>query len=338
MGEVLFGTTLLASFLAGFVALLAPCCVSVMLPAYFATGFRSPGRVVGATLVFAAGIAAIIVPIGLGAAAVSAALSDHHTLLFGIGGAVMLVAGVLVLAGVKLSMPMPGGSAPMGRGIGSTFALGAFSGIASACCAPVLAGVAMLSGAATSWLAALGVSLTYVAGMVAPLMLLALLWDRHTARVEGFLRGRSVRLRLGRYEHVLSVGAAATGVLLVAMGVITLVSAVKGPGVPNDGWQVRVSAWLQHVAAQVTDALSWLPGVAFALVLLAAAIFVVRRALRPRTSSVAAPTGHPTDQPTESGPTAAATGPEMPGSCCGDGSAEAPAAPTATERSAPDER
>jgi len=45
MRELLFGTTLLASFLGGVVALLAPCCVSVMLPAYLATGFRSRGRV-----------------------------------------------------------------------------------------------------------------------------------------------------------------------------------------------------------------------------------------------------------------------------------------------------
>jgi cytochrome c biogenesis protein CcdA len=39
MHQVLFGTVLLVSFLGGVVALLAPCCVSVMLPAYFAAGF-----------------------------------------------------------------------------------------------------------------------------------------------------------------------------------------------------------------------------------------------------------------------------------------------------------
>ena len=39
MHQVLFGTALLVSFLGGVVALLAPCCVSVMLPAYFAAGF-----------------------------------------------------------------------------------------------------------------------------------------------------------------------------------------------------------------------------------------------------------------------------------------------------------
>jgi hypothetical protein len=45
MGELLVGTTLLVSFLGGMVALLAPCCVSVMLPAYLATGFRHRGGV-----------------------------------------------------------------------------------------------------------------------------------------------------------------------------------------------------------------------------------------------------------------------------------------------------
>ena len=38
--DVLLGTALFASFLGGVVALLAPCCVSVMLPAYFASTFR----------------------------------------------------------------------------------------------------------------------------------------------------------------------------------------------------------------------------------------------------------------------------------------------------------
>jgi glutaredoxin len=39
------------------VALLAQCCVSVMAPAYLATGFRSRGGVLVATLVFGAGVA-----------------------------------------------------------------------------------------------------------------------------------------------------------------------------------------------------------------------------------------------------------------------------------------
>ena len=71
MNDILFGTTLVASFLGGVVALLAPCCVSVMLPAYLATGFRTRSAVLVATLVFGAGVATVILPIGLGATVLS---------------------------------------------------------------------------------------------------------------------------------------------------------------------------------------------------------------------------------------------------------------------------
>jgi len=43
---------------------------------------------------------------------------------------------------------------------------------------PVLIGVAVLSGATASFPAALAVGLTNVAGMVAPLAILAIVWDR----------------------------------------------------------------------------------------------------------------------------------------------------------------
>jgi hypothetical protein len=53
MHQVLFGSALLISFLGGAVALLAPCCVSVMLPAFFATGFGRRSGIAAATEVFA---------------------------------------------------------------------------------------------------------------------------------------------------------------------------------------------------------------------------------------------------------------------------------------------
>src|SRR6266487_5017820 len=105
--QVLFGTVLLVSFLGGVVALLAPCCVSVMLPAYLATGFGRRSGIAAATGVFAAGVATLIAPIGLGASALSAALPAHHRLIFSIGGAAMLAGGVAVLAGWKPMLPMP---------------------------------------------------------------------------------------------------------------------------------------------------------------------------------------------------------------------------------------
>jgi len=284
MGELLLGTTLVASFLGGLVALLAPCCISVMLPAYLTTGFRHHGGVVPATLVFGSGVATVILPIGLGATALSRLFIEQHTTVFLVGGALMLIGGVAMLTGWKPNLPMPAARAARPNSFRSAYLLGMFSGVASACCAPVLAGVAVLSGAAASFPAALGIGLAYVAGMVAPLAVIALLWDRHQDRLAPLLTGRQVRLRLGGWQRQLPLGNALSGLLLIAMGALAGVLAFTGNAMPTEGWQLRVSAWLQHASSVTVDALSWLPGWAFAAALVLGLAILLRRALRARTT------------------------------------------------------
>ena len=292
MHQVLFGTVLLVSFLGGVVALLAPCCVSVMLPAYFATGFGRRSGIAAATGVFAAGVATLIVPVGLGASALSAALPSHHLLIFSIGGSAMLLGGVAVLAGWKLMIPMPALRSPSGHGYGAAYGLGLFSGIASACCAPVLAGVIVLTGSAGSFGAALAVTLTYVAGMVAPLAVLALVWERRDWGSSRLLHGRRVRVGFSRLARTMPLGSAASGVVLIGMGVLTLVTAVTGPSMTSSGWRVSVSAWLQHVSSVTSRALSWLPGwaVLFAVAALASALVAQARRSRQRAEDPASRT------------------------------------------------
>lgn len=284
MGELLFGTTLLASFLGGVVALLAPCCVSVMLPAYLSTGFRHRGGVVPATLVFGTGVATVILPIGLGATALSRLLVEQHVWLFSLGGALMILGGVAVLAGWKPNLPMPGARAVKEGSFGSAYVLGAFSGLASACCAPVLVGVAVLSGASASFPAALAIGLSYVAGMVAPLALVAVLWDRRRERATRVLSDRTVRLRLGRWQRQLAFGTLVSGLLMVGMGVLALVLAFTGPAMPTGGWQTELSAWLQHLSSVTVDALSWIPGWVLAIVLALGFTLLIRRGLRARSA------------------------------------------------------
>src|SRR5258708_6660516 len=290
MHQVLFGTALLVSFLGGVVALLAPCCVSVMLPAYFATGFGRRSGIAAATGVFAAGVAALLVPIGLGASALSAALPAHHLLIFAIGGVAMLAGGIAVLAGWKPMLPMPALRSPSGHGYGAAYGLGLFSGIASACCAPVLAGVVVLTGSAASFGAALAVSLTYVAGMVAPLAVIALVWEGRDWGSSRLLHGRRVRVGVGRLNRTMPLGTLASGVVLAGMGVVTLVTAVTGPSMPSSGWQVSFTAWLQHASSVSSKALSWLPGWAVLLALagLAAGLAAVARRGRLRRREHAA--------------------------------------------------
>src|SRR2546428_5232919 len=114
MTDLLFGGAVLASFLAGMVALFAPCCISVMLPAYFASSFATKRALVAMTFVFASGIALVILPIALGAAAVGSFTSAHHFYVYLAGGTLMLALGLYMLVGGKLALPMPGVRARQG--------------------------------------------------------------------------------------------------------------------------------------------------------------------------------------------------------------------------------
>ena len=67
-------------------------------------------------------------------------------------------------------------------------------------------------------------------------------------------------LRWGQYRRILPLGTAISGALMIAMGVLAIVLAVTGPGMPSGGWQTEMSGWLEHVSASMLHALSWLPG------------------------------------------------------------------------------
>src|SRR5437762_209623 len=144
MHQVLFGTALLTSFLGGVVALLAPCCVSVMLPAYFATGFSRRTGIAAATGMFAAGVAALAV--------------------------------------------------------------------------------------------------------------LALVWEGRDWGSSKLLAGRKVRAGFGRFRREMPLGTLASGIVLLAMGVLTLITAVTGPSMNSSGWRETMTAWLQHASSVTTRA------------------------------------------------------------------------------------
>src|SRR6266700_3702690 len=198
-----------------------------------------------------------------------------HQVLF---GTVLLVS----FLGGGVALPMPALRSPSGRGYGAAYGLGLFSGIASACCAPVLAGVVVLTGTAPSFGSALAVSLTYVAGMVAPLAVLALVWERRDWGSSRLLAGRLVRVGFGRLAREMPLGSVASGVVLIGMGAVTLVTAVTGPSMPSSGWRVSVAAWLGHVSSVTARALSWLPGWAVLLILAALAAALAWQARRTR--------------------------------------------------------
>lgn len=60
--SIFFGGSVLAAVVAGSIALFAPCCISVMLPAYFASSFQNRRLLVAMTFLFAAGVGTVVLP------------------------------------------------------------------------------------------------------------------------------------------------------------------------------------------------------------------------------------------------------------------------------------
>lgn len=268
MPNDLLGTAVLASFLAGAVALFAPCCISVMLPAFFAGTFRQRTALTAMALIFALGVAAVILPIAFGATAISRLINGQHALVWGVAGALMIAMGIAVLVGWRLPMPALRVQAGGTRSPGSVFLLGAFSGTASACCAPVLAGVIGLSAASDSFLTALAVGLAYVFGMVVPLFVIALLWERFSWGESRLLNAVGMSVGFGRWRRRIAVATLVSGVLLIAVGAVVAVVAVTGPGMSSSGLLETVSGELQHVSHLIVATVG--PGLAWVL---AAVIF-----------------------------------------------------------------
>lgn len=173
MEQIIFQTSLIAAFAAGVVALFAPCCISFLLPAYLGSVFKEKEKVVLMTLVFGLGIFTVMMPAVLGVAALSKALFVYHDSIYYFGGIVMLITALITFLGIKFPMINLPGLDARKTDVFSVFTLGIFSGITSACCAPVLIGILTLTFLSPNFFGALSIGGMYVLGMVMPLLFIA---------------------------------------------------------------------------------------------------------------------------------------------------------------------
>lgn len=181
-GNLLFGVSLTASFLGGIVALFAPCCITFLFPSYLGTIFKEKSRVVFLTIVFALGLGSILVPVAMGMKIIVSFFDEYHTAVYLIGALFMFIVGLMTLFEVKLKLPQPSYAMPQPEKttVLSTYMLGLFSGITSACCAPVLFAALTLSTLSPNLLTAFVVSIVYVMGIVFPLFFLSLFYEKLT--------------------------------------------------------------------------------------------------------------------------------------------------------------
>lgn len=269
MEGVFLGGSLAAAFLAGSIALFAPCCIAVLFPAYLAAAVRNARwRLVPLTLVFTAGLATVLVPVTLGVSLLTRSLMRYHSTVYLVGAALMLVMALVVATGRTWSLPILRRSPDVSRtDSGGVYALGVFSGAASACCAPVLAGVLTLTAVAPSMTTSVGIGLAYVAGMVSPLLLLTLLWDRTRLRERVTMTSRPVTWSLaGRRVSTTTFNLAMAAVFALMAGVLIVV-ALTGSTLAPDA-QTEVGMRLAGLLAPIAEALAPVPNWVTALALL----------------------------------------------------------------------
>ncbi len=296
MGADLLGAGgVLAAFLAGGVALFAPCCIVFLAPSYLAAAAKNRRwRLLPLTFVFAGGLALVLVPITMGVSLIAGAISMYHVVLYWAGGLLMIGLGLLALSGAMWSMPSFLKAPDTARGDTATFfSLGVFSGIASSCCAPVLAGVMTLSALSGTPVGGLLLGLAYVFGMVIPLFVMALLWDKRPERMRS-LRAKPVRLRLGGFtlatntvNLAVAVGFVVMGVLVIGQAGATEMTGADAPLVGFGAWLSDAFAWLIAITAPVPEALLGL-----ALLALVSVFVVATLRDRPRPNGPTPITAH----------------------------------------------
>jgi cytochrome c-type biogenesis protein len=211
-------TQVAVAFGAGFVSFLAPC-VLPLVPGYLsavssveADRLGEPGaarRVVVASLPFAAGLVAVFVLLGAGAAAIGLSVAENQFLLEQIAGFVLIVFGLVFMGLLPWPERLVGAGLVQGaRRRGSGFLLGgAFAVCAAPCISPVLGSILVLAGDAGTVAEGSLLLAVYALGLAVPFLVAAAL----------FVPAMGVFRRIRDHYTVIQV---VSGCVLVALGLL----------------------------------------------------------------------------------------------------------------------
>lgn len=249
--EIITTVSLITAFAGGMVALLAPCCITFLLPSYLANIFRHKASVIAMTFLFALGIATILVPTAMGVRAIADIFQEFHTQTYIVGGIFMIVLGLMQLTGKKFTLPMINLTIDLNahKSPWAVYVLGVFSGITSSCCTPVLAGILTLSFLSPTFLTAALAGVAYVTGMVVPLVVLAILLEKIRWDKLPLLRTKTISIA----GKPILVTDAIAGVIFFAVGVVFIALASTGKIVMGD--YVPIEATLGETSMNIVRSL-----------------------------------------------------------------------------------
>jgi cytochrome c-type biogenesis protein len=229
--------SLVVAFAAGLISITSPCCLP-LLPGYlgYLTGMSSGEletnrrRTLAAASLFVAGFSAVFVALGATASVVGALLLANRLPLAHIAGVAILLMGLLLLLEGRVGLLSRGGDWSRWAAGGRLWLaplLGAAFGITwTPCIGPVLGAILTLAGSTASLGRGVALLAAYSLGLAVPFLGLSL----SVPKVHAWMQ------RVRRAPALLQ---SASGVLLVAMGVLLLTDRWLPLVSPVLGWYAQ---------------------------------------------------------------------------------------------------
>lgn len=204
------------------------------------------------TFVFFLGLLAVFLPLGLGASFISQMVSQYHNFIFIAGAIFLIFLGILLFTRRSFSLPIMVHPRLRNYDVISIFVLGIFSGLATICCAPVLAGVLALSILPGSVIFGAVYTLAYVLGMVLPLFIIAFFIDKTNImeRISIFKKGLKYEF-LGQ-KFSTSISNIFSGLMFLILGFAILYLARTNQLTMQGGYQITINATLASFTKSVS--------------------------------------------------------------------------------------
>lgn len=259
------------ALLGGVLTVLSPCS-AILLPGFFAYAFSSTRALSGRTVVFYAGLATTLVPLGLAASTLGALLNEYRDQTVLVVSLLVIALGLLQLIGVRT--PMPGNRGGSGKARDSTvvlsvYLLGVGYGVAGVCSGPILGSVLGVAAVGSDPMYGGVLLAVYALGMTVPVFILALLWDRLRIAERRWLRPRPISIGP---IHTNSVNLV-SGVLFIVIGGVMLFTAGTAnlSGILDVDTQFAAESQLQTWSERIPD-LAVIGGLVLVAILIAVMI------------------------------------------------------------------
>lgn len=225
------GIFFLAAFLGGVLSVLSPCSLAV-LPVFFSYSFSSVREQLKMTYVFFLGLLLIFIPLGFGTSLIAQAFSLYRKEFFIFSGLTLIMLGIFRLLDIhalskmlsRISGAHSGALAYSGHWnkIIETYLMGAFFSFTTiACTGPILGAIITLSVATSlSSVAAMAYYVVFALGIVLPLLVLVLLWQKY--RLYRIIKHRAVVIALFKRKIVTNNYNIISGAMMIVLGIVML--------------------------------------------------------------------------------------------------------------------